>query len=87
MPATVRILLLLSSLLLALYAFWPRTVKPMASLQPLKFLTVAARAKHTATVIFVHVGSDVVAASISLILFDDRDLVTLAMAGSRSLLC
>ena len=27
----------------------------MAALQPLKFLTVAARAKHTATVIFVHV--------------------------------
>lgn len=26
----------------------------MANLQPLKFLTVAARAKHTATVIFVH---------------------------------
>ena len=27
----------------------------MAALQPLKFLTVAARTKHTATVIFVHV--------------------------------
>ena len=27
----------------------------MAALQPLKFLTVAARAQHTATVIFVHV--------------------------------
>lgn len=29
--------------------------KHMAGLQPLKFLSVAARAKHSATVIFVHV--------------------------------
>ena len=28
-----------------------------AALQPLKFLTVAPRAKHTATVIFVHVST------------------------------
>ena len=37
------------------YAFLTKSNKNMAGLQPLKFLTVPARAKHTATVIFVHV--------------------------------
>ena len=55
----------------------------------LKFLTVAARAKHTATVIFIHVS---VKSATSILkntshLGDDRALATLDMAGNQSPQC
>ena len=48
------------------YYFLTQTKKDMASLQPLKFLTVPARATHTATVIFVHVRDVISSVSFSL---------------------
>ena len=57
------ILLILSLLVGYVFLFSRSTVKDKArlkdtmaaALQPLRFLTVAPRAKHTATVIFIHV--------------------------------
>ena len=49
-----------AALLLFLYYFATLSRTPegqkMAALQPLKFLSIAPRAKHTATVIFIHVS-------------------------------